>query len=170
MKQTILFALTWGLVIQAYTQSATQWEVLAAQGGAARNGTTQIEWTLGEPAASAAYSGDAGLTEGFQQPDFQLIVLSETTPPGADTTLKHAVLVFPNPTTGVLQVVVENAGAQLFRISLTDAGGRLIATQRMQPTAAQTLDMTACPSGIYQLRIQSADNLYNKVYQVIKQH
>lgn len=165
MKKTIFSALAWGIIVQAHAQSATQWEVLASQGGTARNETTQVEWTLGEPATSAAYSGNTGLTEGFHQPDFQLIVLNEATPPG----ITHAIQVFPNPTTGILQVIVENAGARLFRISLTDSNGRLITTQRMQPPAVQTLDLTACPSGVYRLHIQSADDLHNEVYQVIKQ-
>lgn len=165
MKKTILAVLVLGVAALANTQATAKWEVLASQGGTSRNETVHLAWTLGETATSANDNGAVILTEGFQQPDFQITIVAQTNPAPAGTTR-----VFPNPTTGVLQIFIGESGNPTYRIALLDHTGLLLTEQRIQSPATQEMDLTLYPAGVYLLRIQSANGLHNEVFQVINQH
>lgn len=160
MKQTILAVLVLGVAALASAQATAKWEVLASQGGTNRNETVQLEWTLGEAAVAAIDNGAVLLTEGFHQPDFQIAIVAQTNPVSAPVTR-----VFPNPTTGVLQIIIGETGNPVTRITLLDNTGCLLTEQRIQSPAFQEMDLTPYPSGVYLLRIQSADGLHNEVFQ-----
>ena len=165
MKQTILAVLVLGVAALVNAQATAKREVLASQGGTNRNETVQLEWTLGEAATSANYYGAAMLTEGFHQPDFQITIVAQTNPGPT-----RATRVFPNPTTGVLRVIIGETDNPVTRITLLNNIGCLLTEQRMQSPSIQEMDLTPYPAGVYLLRIRSADGLHNEVFQVIKQH
>ena len=174
MKYILLTAFSIGIGVMLRAQNGEQRQVVASQGGTDRNEYIQLEWTLGETATAAVCSGSGRLTEGFHQPDLRVIkiassLLPETRPGGAGPAAEPVVQVFPNPTAGILQVWIGDESAQVFRITLLDLTGRLIEEQKVLAPAMQKLDLISYPSGIYLLRIRSADGMFNEVYEVIKQ-
>jgi len=62
--------------------------------------------------------------------------------------------IYPNPTTGILQVQLNSRGQAGGQLTLTDAQGRRVHQQAVQGPAA-TLDMTLLPAGLYWLTLAS---------------
>jgi hypothetical protein len=70
------------------------------------------------------------------------------------------ILVFPNPTSDFISVLVEKAGKQVLTATLFDLDGRLMGSVKFEGTevSAQRIDMKALPAGIYLLDLQVGED------------
>jgi len=79
-----------------------------------------------------------------------------TTAQAVPLALNAGLEVYPNPSTGVYQVVVDNGQAGAIPLRVTDALGRTVATRTLTKTDAlltYSLDLTALASGAYWLQL-----------------
>jgi hypothetical protein len=79
------------------------------------------------------------------------------------------VIVYPNPTTTLVQVMLEGIVNTLIQLSLYDAAGKLLQQQRTTATGTAQklqLNMAMLPTGIYQLKVQSGND--EEVVKVVK--
>ena len=128
-------------------------EVVSSYGGAGNDGTTVLEWTLGEPRIDLVSKADLLYTQGFHQP---LVYLPRTK---ADTVVLRSIKVvaFPNPVGSVLNVKIESIRSyRALTIDLTDLNGMLL--QRKQVNTGKsdyfTLQMGGYMAGSYLLVVR----------------
>ncbi len=83
-----------------------------------------------------------------------------------DTTLNNQLVLFPNPTSGIL-TLVNNGNEVLTQMTITDVNGRIIQTINMQNADARTnISIEALAAGMYFIRIDSENS--SAVKQVVK--
>lgn len=75
-----------------------------------------------------------------------------------ETVDTDAVAVYPNPTDGIVNV---SADGEVIRVEAYSAAGSLVAQ-----TESSTLDLTGCPTGIYMVRVTTAEG--TTVHRVVK--
>ena len=78
--------------------------------------------------------------------------------------------VYPNPSSGVFNLVYQAAEGTHVTALLTDFSGRMLATYRLQASGQvqkQELHLTAQPAGVYLLQVKSGDR--TEVYKLYKQ-
>jgi len=89
----------------------------------------------------------------------------EETQPQTDILGNLKVTVFPNPTEGLLKVIIDGASEQNFRFTLIDINGKVLQNFVSQ-TIENEINLTAYTAGIYILQMV-ADNK-RSVFQIIK--
>ena len=143
MKQTLLLLAVF-FSSTTIAQSISP-DVIATAGTTFTDGTSQLDWTLGETTTATFNSGSDMLTQGFHQPE--LLVTN------VDNIDNTSVSVFPNPTLTFLNVQLtafENTIIELYSIE-----GKLLETQVASSTNMQ-IDMTNYSAGTYLLRVNTA--------------
>lgn len=74
--------------------------------------------------------------------------------------------VFPNPTTGVVQL--QTVSGTVGQVSIMDAAGSLLYAQRNSKQASQvSIDLSAFANGIYFVRVQTEENIH--IVKIVKQ-
>lgn len=149
-------------------QKSIDWQVIPSQGGTDQNSNVQIQWTLGESAISSAVFSNFRINEGFQQATLRTVKISrhdEISNAGSDILAD----IFPNPTSGILNIDVSKSNSVLLHIRLSDPLGKLCAEKQLWAPSATSIDMSALPSGIYLLRLYTDNTTWDEVYKVIKQ-
>jgi type IX secretion system substrate protein len=153
MEKSLLLFLT--LFVTTAMGQSLKPEVIATSGTSFSDGTSQLDWTLGEPVTAALTSGTDMLTEGFHQP--QLIV----------TSIEHEsdgnISVAPNPTIGYLNVRVTdiNTIIQLYTIE-----GKLLQS-KVAETKDLHIDMATYTAGNYLLCIKELTGK-TKTFKIVK--
>ncbi|MCF0205901.1 MAG: T9SS type A sorting domain-containing protein, partial [Bacteroidales bacterium] len=69
----------------------------------------------------------------------------------------NAVDVYPNPTTGMLNISFNNITNGEVSLELYDVLGKLVATQQVYGAGDCTIDISAQPEGLYILKVSTAD-------------
>lgn len=121
-------------------------DVIAAAGTTFTDGTSQLDWTLGETTTAIYSSGSDMLTQGFHQPNLMITAIN--------TVENTSVSVYPNPALTFLNVQLtnfENTVIELYSIE-----GKLLTTQLANNNILQ-MDMTDYSAGNYLLRITSSN-------------
>jgi hypothetical protein len=160
-----LIVLLSGILFSVYcmAQSVSP-QVVATAGNYSENGGISISWTLGEPVIETAVATDVTLTQGFQQPDYNVVLVEHVSSPELD------VNVFPNPTTGMLNIqwtgsTDANATIQLFDIS----GKQIINQQVVTGNSTGTVNISELANATYILKIVAKDLTFSKEYRIVKE-
>lgn len=154
-----------GLLFSVYcmAQSVTP-QVVASAGNYYDNGTISISWTLGEPVIATAVSTDVTLTQGFQQPDYNVVLVEHVSNPQLD------VNVFPNPTTGLLNIQWTGKPDANATISLFDMSGKQIINQQVVTgNATGSVNISELANASYVLKIVAKDLTFSKEYRIVKE-
>ena len=153
MKAVIITLFTFSF---AFTSNAQ--EVVSTQGNSYSNGTVSIDYTIGEVVINTGTSGTNDLTQGFHQTNWNFLGVE-------NHALSYEVLVFPNPTSEVLNI--QASTFENVTYALYDATGRLVLEDKL--TAERTaIQVSHLAPGSYSLVLQSqTQNL--KVFKLIKQ-
>jgi hypothetical protein len=123
-------------------------EVISTSGTSMSNGTTTLDWTLGEPATATLDNSSNMLSQGFHQPSIVVTAI-------ADAATLNEVKVFPNPTIDVVQIqFITNQKNTL--VELYSVDGKLLEKQSVNSQTAE-MNMSAYPAGTYFLRINNSD-------------
>lgn len=134
--------------------------VLPAQGGFAKSETMTMSWTLGEGFTETVYLDEVVVTQGFQQPFFDL---QRVTPLSVDP---YQANLYPNPTPGNLNLELMNPGDG-YRVEVIDLTGKVL--QALQATGKiYEIDMSEYPAGQYFVRISSDSDLRQSLFNVVK--
>jgi hypothetical protein len=147
MKKTLL--LFFVSVVSSYATAQTlSPEVISTSGTSMSNGTTTLDWTLGEPATATLDNSSNMLSQGFHQPSIVVTAI-------ADAATLNEVKVFPNPTIDVVQIqFITNQKNTL--VELYSVDGKLLEKQSVNSQTAE-MNMSAYPAGTYFLRINNSD-------------
>ena len=140
-------------------------EVTAVAAGSGHTNALTLDWTLGELVTHTVTAPGGYLTQGFHQPTLQ--VLEPAAFPAGDP---RAVAIFPNPARQELNVTVTGADyGDRPLLDLLDMRGRLILTRSdVSPHGVRRIDVSALPSGVYQLRVSNTESALSQTFTVIK--
>jgi|GEM_PF-3575882 len=108
-------------------------EVIASTGLSASGQSICVDWTVGEPVTESIIGLQEIFTQGFQQPDGELschVGLAAQPASGSDA---DPLLVFPNPTKGVIQVSLEFSQDQPSSITVHNVRGQLVYSKHYPP-------------------------------------
>jgi len=154
----LLFVTTW-----AVAQSVSP-QVIATAGNYSEAGGISLSWTLGEPVIETATGTGVILTQGFQQPDYSLVVIEHVPAANLD------VNVFPNPTNGNLNIQWVGEIQTPAIISLFDMAGKQIINQKVN-TGNQigSLNLSEYANAQYILKIVASDISFSKEYRIVKE-
>jgi Secretion system C-terminal sorting domain len=164
MKKRILTAS--GLLLLSALGSAQlvlQNEVTASAGEVQSlpNGV-EISCTVGESAVLTVGNDKWMCTQGFQQ-------VFLTTTPIFDPPAGFAATLVPNPSSGGIQLVFQQALPETLRFRITDVSGRTATEGTLeQGTASQRFDLTHWPGGAYFLTLFSEKNIQTNAYKILK--
>ncbi len=132
----LLFLLSRGS--PAFSQTVTP-QVVASCGADTYIGSTQLSYTVGEPVIQTLSIGTNYITQGFQQPDYGVIVGV------ADIQLPSDIRVFPNPTTDQVTVQVGN---QEFTAEVYSTSGQIV-VQAQKCSGSTQISLRDLPSATY---------------------
>ncbi len=125
----------------------------------ASSNTLSMTSTIAEPVIGLVSSGGSILTQGFQQ-NLRALTTSTEHWPALDTQIS----VFPNPSDGHLQIVLDQQLSD-FHFRVHDVYGQLIKVGQLQNAS---LDLTKIASGSYVLGLFSKGECAHFKIQIIK--
>ncbi|NCA84452.1 MAG: T9SS type A sorting domain-containing protein [Clostridia bacterium] len=105
-------------------------------------------------------------TSGGQRGDLAIddIAITDVTAIGNHNIGDGALNLYPNPTNGLVNVTLENAGTEKFALEVLDIYGRTVYTKAFAPIDGRivhALDLSGLPGGVYFVRLVSQSNSYN---------
>jgi hypothetical protein len=145
-----------GLFLLAASLNAQ--EVISSQGESYKNGSTQIDFTIGETVIETISDGNNTLTQGLHQT--QLLITSLE-----DLDINFLVDIFPNPTSEFLNLRIEEYEALSFQ--LFDVTGKLL-NQALITAKETSVNVSEYPKGTYLLTLTHQESKKIKTYKVIK--
>lgn len=139
--------------------------VISSAGDVSKGGGLILEWTLGEPAVETLSTSTALYTQGFHQPVLQVQKINKS----QDMAALDNILVYPNPATSVINLQLEKPTSSELVISLIDAGGKLVLSNRLPTNSGfLKLNVSTLPGGPYILRIRDVKGTAQSDYKIIK--
>jgi len=154
-----------GLSLSCFSQEV-QSSVIAPAGETSSTSNLVLDWTIGEPVIETAKSSSSFLTQGFHQP---FLKVQKVIPPGGPAWVKNAARVFPNPTSGSINIQLDQALEHTLLLTLVDANGKLLANYRFPGgSTALTIDIRRFSQGMYYLRLAEANGTVHGEYKIIK--
>jgi hypothetical protein len=131
------------------SQSLTPFAI-TSQGSSTVNGDAMLDWSIGEAVILTHYIEEAILTQGFHQPEVQIISSSVSEN-------NFDVQVYPNPS--IDKVFINSSGN--INWTLFNLSGQILETN-----TTMAVQLNLYPVGMYLLNIQQGD--YQKYFQIIK--
>jgi hypothetical protein len=149
----ILFLITSS---QCYAQTA-----LSAAGGEASGANGKVSFTTGQVLYTTQNGNGQTENQGVQQP-YEVSTSSNIN----ENQIPNLVVVFPNPTSGQLQLQIEKFTNNTFSYQLLNATGSII-QQYQIAQATSILNLQSFASGIYNLRIIQTNGA-TKNFKIVK--
>lgn len=81
---------------------------------------------------------------------------------------ENAIDVYPNPTTGLLNISFGNAETEGYSVEIYDALGRLVSSENVNASGSHSMDISAYPEGLYIVRISSSTFVANRKIMLTK--
>ena len=164
MKNLVFTFLTLFIAVQVINAQSISPQVVATAGNYSSNGGYSVSWTIGEPVIATAVNGGTTLTQGFQQPTYNVLSLTNGKIEG------FTVNVYPNPATDFVIIDWKTEDQNMLFISLYDATGRMISTQSYSASQEKvSLNLSQLASAQYFLEIRNKNNSIAKIFQISKQ-
>lgn len=132
-------------------------------GGDASNPTGAVSFSIGQVFFVSTTGMEGNINPGLQQP-FEIFEVSGVD----DLDIQLIARVFPNPTPGVVVLVVENPDLKQVYYNLVDLQGRLLVSNRITDKET-TLKMEHLSDGTYFLHVYDPDRIL-KTFKLIKAH
>lgn len=160
MKKPIsffLFFLVFPLCI--YAQEISQ-EIISSSGDYSDGSSGQLSWTLGDLAIETYSSGDVSLTQGFQQPSYEVITTFES------HDYSFVTRVYPVPSSDVITVEFGEILNDL-EVVLYNLQGEIVLSRQVESETI-TLDLNYLSPSEYILKIINKENNLIKSYKIVK--
>ncbi|MBN8694884.1 MAG: T9SS type A sorting domain-containing protein [Bacteroidetes bacterium] len=130
-------------------------EVISSAGTSMTDGTTTLEWTMGESVTATLDNTQNMLSQGFHQTYILVTSISNTVVSGLS--------VFPNPTINVVNVQFSSDQKNTV-VELYSVEGKLLEKHAVNSRSLE-LDLSAYPAGSYFLRVNNSDT-----HKLLKSH
>lgn len=138
-------------------------QVIASSGGYTQNGGYSVSWTLGEPVIATATNSGTTLTQGFQQPSYDVVAITTQTIQDFD------VNVFPNPATDYIVIDWTTDKDNTLYITLFDLAGKKISEQTCESSQDKiSVNMSQLASSNYLLEVRDKNYQYTKIFRIAK--
>ena len=160
MKKPIsffLFFLIFPLCI--YAQEISQ-EIIASSGDYSDGSSGQLSWTLGDLAIETYSSGDLSLTQGFQQPSYEVMTAFE------NRDYNFVMRVYPVPSSDFITVEFDEIQNDL-EVVLYNLQGEIVLIKQVE-SGTITLDLNNLSPSEYILKILIKENNLIKSYKIVK--
>lgn len=139
---------------------------IASASAAATAGNYELEYTIGEVAIGATMAEPYQLSAGFHQPEADSTSATFSIDVGLDIQL----LLYPNPSSESVQVVLPAAATEALTLELFTADGRIVHQSHLPVGALQQLiNVTALSRGTYIVRLRDGAGRVSIPYPLIKQ-
>lgn len=141
--------------------------VSSSTGNSITSSGLSISYTIGEPVIATGVGSNVILTQGFQQPDKDIITIINS------SEFLMNVDVFPNPVSDQLQVKVNTDKIiSDLSVEIEDVFGKQLKRIAVSATGsldqAVSLDFFSYSSGVYLVRVLSQNEHIHKTFKVIK--
>jgi hypothetical protein len=157
MKLLLCFSVS---VIATFSfAQSTSPQVISTSGNSFNIGSSQLDWTLGEPVTATLNAGSNLLTQGFHQPN--LTVTSINQPQTG-----YTVNIFPNPSTDVINIEFKDRKGNL-TVQLSSVDGKILESKKVDNLITLQLTMAQYKAGTYLLSIMD-DQSKVRTYRVVK--
>ncbi|MFW6327207.1 MAG: T9SS type A sorting domain-containing protein [Bacteroidota bacterium] len=133
-------------------------ELIAPAGGAIKNDSHSIEWSIGESAIETLSDGEYTITQGFHQSTIVITSIKGEIP-------DEIVKVYPNPTSDEVNIAVEGKYV-IEQVKLFDTQGKLL-FQESNPDNFNIIDFRHYIPATYILVIEIENHQSNE-YRIIK--
>lgn len=131
--------------------------VINTAGGTLGNGQLSLQSNVGELATTRIAGNQSVVTQGFIQPEWQLISSAE------DLWLEFGITIFPNPTQESFQITAERA--LLSRVEIYNSQGQVVLQRNI---TGQPISLVTLPDGIYYVKIIDTQAQTLGVYELLK--
>lgn len=132
-----------------------------ASGGNATGANGTSSYTIGQVAYLSATGANGTINQGVQQP-FEIFTLGNDHYPEIALIL----MVYPNPTTSLVNLRIENHSLENLNYQLVDMNGRQIQSKKIDASETQ-ITMENIASAIYLLNVMENNKLL-KTFKIIK--
>ena len=156
-KKVTLSVLLLGLGLTAQAQQAT-----TATGGDASGSGGTVAYSVGQ----IVYTTNTGTTGSVAQGVQQAYEISVVTDIKNETKINMSLVVFPNPTTSLLNLQIADLKTRQLTYELTDASGKLIIENKITESSTQ-INMNAQAEAIYFLNVLESNQTV-KTFKIIK--
>ena len=164
MKKIVLTLVAAFFTIQLINAQSISPQVIASAGNYATNGGYSVSWTLGEPVIATATNGSTTLTQGFQQPTYNVLSITNGKIEGFE------VNVYPNPATDFVVIDWKTDENNLLYITLYDVTGKMISEKSYSASQDKvSINLSQLASAQYLLEVRNKNNSIAKVFQISKQ-
>lgn len=151
--------------LACYSQQKTP-SVIASAGDVSKGGNVILEWTVGEPVIETASSPSIKYTQGFHQPLLEVQKVAPKRELAARTFSAH---VYPNPSSAVLNIQLDQVSQNPVLVSLLDAGGKVLLSNAIPANSTMLkINVSGLSGGAYLLRLMDAKGNLQSDYKVIK--
>jgi len=151
-------SLTVGLILPTILNAQ---QVIMSGGGNASGSSGSVSYTVGQVAYVNIEGINGSVVQGIQQPQISVALEIDY---GAENDL--SVSVFPNPTSGLIQMTVKNREGGKLVYLLYDLNGRLLRNAKVN-SMNTFISMESFSGGSYLLKVIS-DKAASKIFTIIK--
>lgn len=136
-------------------------QAAVASGGNATGTNGSSSYSIGQVAYTNQVGSNGKVNQGVQQP-FEIFTLGTDDFPEIILTMS----VYPNPTTSIVNLNIQNFNAENLNYQLFDLNGRLINQQKITQSETQ-ISLENAANAIYLLYV-SGDNKLLKTFKIVK--
>lgn len=137
-------------------------ETIPATGGIATGSGGSVTFTVGQVTYRTWTGTDATVAQGVQQP-YEISVVTAIENTGE---INLQCIIYPNPTRGLIKLIVESYENQNLRYQLYDSNGVLLQDKKVEAGETE-ISMGSLSSAVYFLKV-IYDNMELKVFKIIK--
>jgi hypothetical protein len=149
------------LLFGFFIQNALGQKSVVASGGNATGTGGKVSYSIGQVAYTTATGTGGKVTQGVQQP-FEIVTLGTDNFPEITVTMA----VYPNPTTSLVNLTVDNFDFEKLQFYLTDINGKQLQSRKIIDAETQ-IEMENLPQAIYFLNVLH-NNKTLKTFRIIK--
>jgi Secretion system C-terminal sorting domain len=149
------------LLFGFFIQNALAQKSVVASGGNATGTGGKVSYSIGQVAYTTATGTGGKVTQGVQQP-FEIVTLGTDNFPEITVTMA----VYPNPTTSLVNLTVDNFDFEKLQFYLTDINGKQLQSRKIIDAETQ-IEMENLPQAVYFLNVLE-NNKTIKTFKIIK--
>ena len=149
-------------MIFCWAVSAHAQEAISASGGNATATGGSVSYTIGQIAGSTITGTNGSVIQGVQQPyEISVVTSIENT-----SSIDLQLIIYPNPTRGVVKLLIESFDNQEMRFQLYDINSVLLQDKKINSPETE-ISMEMLPSSIYLLKVFINSKVV-KIFKIIK--
>lgn len=123
-------------------------QIFSTSGKIISNGNLSLSYTIGEPLVSRSSNNEITLSNGFQH-----AIIAKITRINDNLFKDNELLVYPNPSSGILNVYNKTNNIKL-NINIYTLDGQLIFTKKYEELISEQLNLSSFSNALYILKIE----------------